>query len=296
MFHKIGINHETPLALMPEMQNMTDYDYCLVHLTKTNPEYKQYFLDAIAKGRKVLLDNSVFELETPFDPEEFVKSINELNPTWYVVPDFLDDKDKTIASMEDWIKNYLPKVKTDSKIIGSIQGKNVKEFAECYQYMSENEHVAKIAITFNSIAYADMCPDIIEDAEVNTKVTPRNLQLWLEGRPRFIAKLVADRIWNNNKPHHLLGCGYMREFANPLYHRISIETLDTSNPVICGMNAIAYDRELGNTTKPSMKLCDHLNDNLTEVQKYWIKENVRIFREITNTKDKTVYDFDSVES
>jgi hypothetical protein len=62
------------------------------------------------------------------------------------------------------------------------------------------------------------------------------------------------------------------------------------------MNAIAYDRELGNTTKPSMKLCDHLNDNLTEVQKYWIKENVRIFREITNTKDKTVYDFDSVES
>ena len=74
MFHKIGINHETPLALMPEMQNMTDYDYCLVHLTKTNPEYKQYFLDAIAKGRKVLLDNSVFELETPFDPEEFVKS------------------------------------------------------------------------------------------------------------------------------------------------------------------------------------------------------------------------------
>lgn len=280
--HAIKINHETPLTMMDEMQTLTDYDYCLVHLTKTNEKYKKYFLDAIAKGRQILLDNSVFELEEPFDPEEFVKSINELNPTWYVVPDYLDDKEKTIASMEAWIKEYLPKIKTKSKLIGSIQGCTYEEFRDCYKYMSENPNVDKIAITFNSLALADLCPDLINKSEASTKVTEKNLNVWLNGRQRFIKKLVDEGIWNNDKPHHLLGCGYMREFAYPLYHEISIETLDTSNPVICGLNEISYDEKLGNATKPSMKLCDHLEDELSEIQKDIIRKNVEIFKKITN--------------
>lgn len=285
-YHNISINHETPLCMMDEMQTLTDYDYCLVHLTETNEDYKQYFLNASKKGRAVLLDNSVFELEEPFDPEHFVESINTLNPTWYIVPDFLDDKDETIASMEKWVKYYLPKVKTNSKIIGSIQGKNVKEFTDCYQYMSRKAEVEKIAITFNSIAYADICPDLIEKEKPTTKVSDRNLQIWLEGRQRFITKLVSEKIWNDKKQHHLLGCGYMREFSYPLYHRISIETLDTSNPVICGMNGIKYDEIRGNSSKPSMKLCDHLNDNLTEDQKNQIRFNVNCFKNITNNIDE----------
>lgn len=280
--HKILINHETPFCMMNEMQTMTDYDYCLVHLIYENPGYKQYFIDAIKKGRKVLLDNSVFELEEPFNPDRFVEAINELNPTWYVVPDFLDDKNKTIESMKNWIDNYLPKVKTDSKIIGSIQGKNLEEFTECYKFMSENKNVSKIAITFNSLVYSDMCPEILGNEKISMKPTQTNLKIWKEGRRKFIKFLVDQGIWNNNKPHHLLGCGFMNEFDYKLYHEISVETLDTSNPVIYGMYNMKYDEELGNTEKPSMKLCDHLNDELSETQKENIRFNVKTFRKITN--------------
>ena len=282
MLHKIMINHETPFCMMKEMQNLTDYDYALVHLFKDNPDYKKYFEDALKAGRKVLLDNSVFELDKPFDPDAFVEAINDLGPTWYVVPDFLDDSKRTIESMAQWIRTYLPKVKTNSKIIGSIQGATWEEMLECYKFMSRVPEVSKIAITFNSLAYSDMCPDILGDEEPSFAPTQRNLQIWLEGRPRFISKLVAEGYWNKDKPHHLLGCGLMREFANPIYHRISVESLDTSNPVIYGLNEKLYDPNLGNTEKPSMKLCDHLNDELTDAQKDCIRTNVGIFKTIAN--------------
>lgn len=284
--HKILINHETPFCMMQEMQTVTDYDYCLVHLCYTNPEYKQFFIDAIKKGRKVLLDNSVFELEEPFNPDKFVEAINELNPTWYIVPDFLDDKAKTIDSMKNWIKNYLPKVKTNSKIIGSIQGATIQDLTECYCFMAQNKNVSKVAITFNSIAFNEICPDIVNDPAESEKrencVDERDLQIWMEGRQRFITKLVLEGYWNNDKPHHLLGSGYIREFAYPLYHRISVESLDTSNPTIYGLNRLDYDSILGNTIKPKMKLCDHLEDNLDSDQMVTIRYNVHTFREIVN--------------
>lgn len=282
--HLLRINHETPFEMMKEVQGMTDYDYCLVHLCKDNPEYKQYFLDAKANGRDVLLDNSVFELEEPFNPDAFVEAINELNPTWYVVPDFLDDKNATIESMKNWIANYLPKVKVDSKIIGSIQGRTFEELKDCYKYMSETPEVAKIAITFNSLAYQDICKDIdLPEKGEDMKPTFLNMTRWMEGRQRFIATLVAEGIWNNDKPHHLLGCGYLKEFQYPLYHRISIDTIDTSNPTIYGLNEMKYDKVFGNLSKPSMKLCEHLNDKLSRKQKKLIRENVKIFRNIVNS-------------
>lgn len=286
MYNKIKINHETPFCMMKEMQNYTDYDYCLVHLCETNKAYKNYFIEARKNGRDVLLDNSVFELEEPFNPDKFVEAINELNPTWYIVPDFLDDKKETIKSMKTWIKKYLPKVKTDSKIIGSIQGRSIQELTECYCFMSHNKHVAKIAITFNSAAYNEICPDIINYklyTDKDSDINKNNLQIWMEGRQRFITKLVVEDYWNNEKPHHLLGCGYCKEFSYPVYHRVSIESLDTSNPTIYGLNNLKYDKVLGNTTKPKMKLCDHLNDDLSEDQKDLIRYNVKTFRKIANS-------------
>lgn len=281
IFDKIKINHEMPLELMldPRFDDLTDYSYDLVHMNDEIPEYKKYFQDSLAKGRQVLLDNSVFELDEPFNPEKFVEKINELKPTWYVVPDFLDDCDATIRSMDEWISVYLPKVVEGPKIIGSIQGKTPADMIRCYQKMASDPHVAKIAITFNSECYAALCPDLMQEGE---KVDM--LQVWCEGRQRFISKLVMDGIWENNKPHHLLGCAYMRELSYPLYHRISIETLDTSNPVVCGIKGIKYDEKLGNLEKPSVRLYTMIHDKLTDEQKDLIEYNIRTFRKIVNNE------------
>ena len=48
------VSHEVPISLLKYSQNFNDYDYCLLHLTYDHQEYKNYYIDAIKKGRKVL--------------------------------------------------------------------------------------------------------------------------------------------------------------------------------------------------------------------------------------------------
>src|SRR6056300_814671 len=98
----IKIAHESPKSIFEDVQKFTDYDYALVHLFEEDEEYLQQFKKAILKGREVILDNSIFELEEAFDAAKFDKWVNEIRPTWYIVPDGLEDGYETIAKMEDW--------------------------------------------------------------------------------------------------------------------------------------------------------------------------------------------------
>ena len=98
----IKIAHESPKDIFDEVQSLTDYDYALVHLFEEDPVYLDQFKKAIAKGREVILDNSIFELEEAFDAVKFDKWVNTIRPTWYIVPDALEQSQKTIDQMEDW--------------------------------------------------------------------------------------------------------------------------------------------------------------------------------------------------
>ena len=129
----IRIAHEAPLDIFEEVQRFTDYDYALVHLLEENPRYRDTFERAIKKGREVILDNSIFELEEAFDADRFSYWVNELKPTWYIVPDALEDAEKTMYQMGEWNADHtnLP-----GKKIGVVQGKTYEEIqgALCKTY------------------------------------------------------------------------------------------------------------------------------------------------------------------
>ena len=59
----IKIAHESPKGVFDEVQKLTDYDYALVHLFEEDEEYLNQFKRARDKGREIILDNSIFELE-----------------------------------------------------------------------------------------------------------------------------------------------------------------------------------------------------------------------------------------
>jgi len=67
----IKIAHESPKSIFEDVQRVTDYDYALVHLFEEDEEYLNQFKEAIKKGREVILDNSIFELEEAFDADRF---------------------------------------------------------------------------------------------------------------------------------------------------------------------------------------------------------------------------------
>lgn len=264
----IKVAHESPKDIFNEVQSLTDYDYALVHLFEEDPIYLDQFKKAIAKGREVILDNSIFELEEAFDAVKFDKWVNEIKPTWYIVPDALEQSQKTIDQMEDWNNKGLG-YKGSGKI-GVVQGKTYDEIVDCYNYMNKEADVDMIAISFDYSYYTKSCP------HANKYVS------WMLGRVKLLGDLLRDGVINKDKPHHLLGCGLPQEFS---FYKHSdydwIYSLDTSNPVVHGIKGISYGSD-GLWSKERQKLHELINSEISIDQLNTIKNNIQKFKWFTN--------------
>jgi len=248
--------HEAPKSIFKDVQLLTDGDYALVHLFETDPEYFDMFKKAVAMGREVILDNSIFELGEAFESTRFVDWVLKLLPTWYIVPDCLDNMEQTIYNMVDFVLNYgtLP-----SKRIGVVQGKTEQELRECYRAL--HPYCDMIAFSFNSIPFGE------------------TVQQQALERPRFIFRMAADGILDPHMPHHLLGCALPQEMLS--YRHPCIYSMDTSNPVVHGLKGISYN-QYGLDRKESEKLCDLIDAVPTHLEWQIIRYNISAFRRFCN--------------
>ena len=261
----IKIAHESPKSIFKTVQEYTDYDYALVHLLEEDKEYLKLFEDAIKDGREVILDNSIFELEEAFDAEKFAYWVRRLKPTWYIVPDALENSVLTMESMDRWNNTYtdLP-----GKKIGVVQGKTYQSIIDCYKYMDYVANVDMIAISFDYSYYTVSVPH------------PNVYVSWMLGRVKLLGDLLRHGIINKDKPHHLLGCGLPQEFS---FYKNSdydwIYSLDTSNPIVHGIKGIGYEKE-GLWNKESQKLYELINYKVEDTN--LILNNIHKFRWFTN--------------
>jgi hypothetical protein len=265
----IKIAHEAPLDIFDEVQSKTDYDYALVHLLEQNSRYRDTFENAIRKGREVILDNSIFELEEAFEADRFAIWVERLKPTWYIVPDALENAEKTMQQAANWFKNYSH---VPGKSIGVIQGKTYQEIRDCYKAMDEIANVDMIAISFDYSYYTESCPH------------PNKYVSWMLGRVKLLGDLLKDGVINKDKPHHLLGCGLPQEFSFYKHAEYNfIYSLDTSNPVVHGLKGIEYGVE-GLWSKESQKLHELIDVPLEEIDIKKVTNNINKFRWFTNGK------------
>jgi hypothetical protein len=263
----IKIAHESPTDLFDEVQRLTDYDYCLVHLLEQNSRYRETFERAVKKGREVILDNSIFELEEAFEADRFALWVQRLKPTWYIVPDVLENAEKTMQQAADWFKNYSH---VPGKSIGVVQGKTYQEIKDCYRAMDEIAKVDMIAISFDYSYYSDSIPH------------PNKYVSWMLGRVKLIGDLMRDNVINKDKKHHLLGCGLPQEFSFYKHNDYNfIYSLDTSNPVVHGIKGITYGPE-GLWSKESQKLHELIDFPLDNLDINPILYNITKFRKLTN--------------
>lgn len=260
------IAHEAPISIFNAIQRATDYDYALVHMFEENPRYWRHFRDAVINGREVLLDNSIFELGTAFDSGKYVEWINKLEPTWFIIPDVLEDTDGTIAKFNEWMTTYDSQAYKFSKRIGVIQGKSYEDIVRCYKFIEPN--VDKVAISFDFSFYS-----------LNFE-GPTHWHRLMAGRIATLDRLLDDGIINVKKPHHLLGCSLPQEFKHYSADKLKyewIDSLDTSNPVVHGLNNISYS-ENGLEDKISTKLIEYMNEEVDMVEYLTIIRNIEIFR------------------
>jgi len=266
----VRIAHESPIEIFDIVREYTDYDYALVHLLEENLEYREKFLDSKQLKRDIYLDTSIFELGEAFDEDRFADWVDTLQPTYYFVPDALEDMQKTISNMESWNKKYpdLPGGK-----IGVVQGKNYQEIVECYGYMNEQANVDMIAISFDYSFFEKDIPH------------PNKYVSWALGRVKLLGDLQSQGIINENKKHHLLGCALPLEFR--FYREADykwIYSLDTSNPIVHAIKGIKYEENLGLMNKESQKLFEMINTPFSAISKNLLFENLYTFRRIVNGK------------
>lgn len=264
----IKIAHEAPISIFEEVQKVTDYDYFLVHLFDENRNYLDKYYYSKGKGRESILDNSIFELGYSFDPKRFASFVERLQPTRYIIPDVLEDKDGTIRLALEWKENYMEKV--GSSGIGVVQGKDFEELVECYSFMANSMDVETIAISFDYSYYLSSFPH------------PNKFVSYMLGRVKFLSDLEHYKIVNKFKKHHLLGASLPQEFEFYKNEKFSwITSLDTSNPVVHGLKGIEYKKN-GLWKKESQKLFELIDTKVTSQQLDSILRNISMFRILTN--------------
>lgn len=243
------ISHEVPRCLLKQSRSFNDFDYAFAHL-HNDPDFHLFYKESVDLGRKVLLDNSAFELGAGiFDT--FGDIIVDLKPTWYVVPDVRHDGPATIASYEKFIETFpdLP-----GTAICAIQGETFEDLADCYKFMIEK--TGKIAIPFDSKGY------------------DQTLKPW-ERRPAFLEKLSQMPFWKEN-PMHLFGTYAAKEFLSPVYRSVKFGTVDTSNPVTAAAEGWRYFED-GIERKSNIKL---MMDNVANIDPELLEFNIKTFRRI----------------
>lgn len=233
------IAHEAPLAIMPLVRTYTDYDYALVHLfedEEIGKPYFDFFAESLNQGRRVILDNSIFELGTAFEPLKFIDWVKKLLPTEYIIPDVFRNSEATLQKVDEWFslleETQSTEVLTKCKAIAVVQGDSFEDCVDCYKKLLSDKRIYKIAIPFDFPWYQEW-----------TGLTNKEHAL-MEGRRRFmdyLHRLNRPSVW---KPFHLLGCALPQEFeyyCNTPWLKEQIETIDTSNPVLHGWLGIKYE-------------------------------------------------------
>ena len=177
--------------------------------------------------------------------------------------------------MSSWNKfflNYGEDLKGRTTI-GVVQGDSYQDLVECYKFMSDNADYIAISFDYNwyeKVSYS------------NREGRLGKLDRWAAGRQHLISRLVDDGVWNNRKPHHLLGAAVAREFRAyvPVAQELGIRSIDTSNPVVAGLLGYRYMANQGLDHKPSQLLADMIATDVNEDQMSDVIFNTGEFKKI----------------
>ena len=210
----IKTNSELPLTMLEEYnEKLNNFDFVLFHLYISNPFYKEYFLNMRRNHpeRMMILDNSAYEFfvkgET-LDLNEYEKTIIELNPDYYILPDTLMNKEKTIMDTLEFkikhqqnIEEYFHDLDWGSpKPIAVVQGNTIDEFNSCMITLFNMGYV-NIAIPFHNGFFKDEFDEC--DGDIAYQFATAGYQFCTEdvryamGRCMWMKKWGLDILTNN---------------------------------------------------------------------------------------------------
>lgn len=268
----IKISHEVPLALLDWSLDKNDYEYILPYFWLRYPEYRDFYIKAKEMGRWSILDNGLFEGET-YSNFDLINFISSIEPSVFIVPDEWNDSIKTYEHAKTWkeLERLLGKFKCELMIV--LQGKSTQEMINLIYKCIELGYT-HFALNHSSTTYDEVFPHLNKDV---SKMMGRI------GVVHSIKEQLSEG--DLSQLHfHLLGCTLPQEFMYYSDYDF-IKTLDTSNPIIKGLECELYG-DGGNLSKPKKPMKDYFDLKLAEpgfngishLELDTIEKNVETFR------------------
>lgn len=172
------------------MEYTQDMHMYLTHMVEKYPIYAA--TAKVAQGYKIL-DNSLIELGGAVDLERVLAAAEKIGADEIILPDVFQKGPETVEAVRAAIKymqDKWPNRDWPYKLMAVAQGRDEKEWYECYQELMKMPDV-----------------DVIGVPKVLAKMHPG-------GRPHFVNELCNLGC----KPHHLLGLWYsmteLQEYRN----------------------------------------------------------------------------------
>jgi hypothetical protein len=258
------ISHELPISLLEYSSDWNHYEYCLPHLLDKYSDYRQYFLDSRERDRFIIMDNGLFEGVT-HTTQDLLDKIDLIKPDIFIVPDEWNDSTITAKNAKHWLQYKMP---MRTKLMVVLQGKTVSDIHLLYQQCVDLGYT-HFAFNHSSVVYQELGGS--ENVLANQSV----------GRVLLIQFLLSQNVIKDHHYIHLLGASTPQEFT---FYRDAIPTVinsvDTSNPIICGALGIRYT-ETGLLEKPKEKIEEFMEMNLDSKLEDIIF-NVNKFKEFCN--------------
>lgn len=264
--HKIKVSHEVPICLLELNKRWSHYEYILPHLLDKFPEYEKYMREAKAKGRYIIMDNSLHELGEPYSEDRLLYWVDEIQPHEFIVPDLWENSAGTIKLATQWMNKNLPDKVTK---VAVVQAKSYEEAKKTYTEYKKIGY-SKIAFSYGAEYFNKVCPH-------------SNINLGKAlGRVQTIIQMYNEGIIEDTDRVHLLGCQVPQEFS--WYNGMTfIETIDTSNPIIAGYESTFYN-SYGLDFKPKIKIDQIIDLDFNDIEPKLevIRYNVNKFKSLNN--------------
>lgn len=189
----------------------------LAQHTLKDPDYLMHFHKMLNKGNTVILDNGAYE-EEQLGYKDLIAAIQELHPTYYVLPDDPGDfKSSSMMSLDflDYIKRNRIRLNSKPLWVVHAEDGDLPNFVNSYELGATNADGVCFSRLTKQYGLKDEVPEM--------------------RRVQFIHYLKALKKWRTGRYYHCLGllAGSLREL--PHLAAEEINSVDSSAPVWRGL-------------------------------------------------------------
>lgn len=240
----------------PEFTEYGDISFCLSQFVLDNKEYAKYYRDT---NKYTIIDNMCAEIGESIDVDKVLQAARVVRANEVWISDKLYDKRKTLVLMNKFLRALKPY--DNFKLVGIPQGRNFKQWLECYKIMLEDERINIIGLSKYS------CPEAFE-GHAGTKIIGK-------ARPVAVKWLGENKLLK--KPIHLCGAdNFIIEEIKALRKYRIVRSIDSN---ICFKLGILGIKIEDCEVEPEERL-DHNIKNLTESQRAMVMHNIRRVQEV----------------